>query len=648
MIKLKNYFQKIYDVDLPSESISIIKESQFDNYILSIIMRIYNSDYKSIYKSIEKFINLDNPILEMVIVDDGSVDIKYINKINQQNFSNISILVHNYNMGRSSGMNTGIKYSKGKYIRFLDPDDELEYKNCIEHIYFCEENDYDFSSGNMVKYPNSADLKNSVDLVANDILSKKGTFISGAQPIWERRKLPIIPYNFLRAEDNFLVKYGYIYYNNIQNYEKIVYRHFVDDTNFFSGKQIDFKIVLKLSNYMHNYIFKYLNLLYKFDENPISILFVLDEYNENILNFIDSVQQLYIKNNIEYYLEYDNSDNSDNSIEYDYIIRINSDFNYNDCLDFQYLNKFKYINTENFDDCIFIYIDKKNINQLYYILHQFSKKFIFVYCIDYEIELDYSNIIICNKQNINYYMNFCKDIYVYSEDFDIELYKLFAFIDNINIINEKIYKKLDIFISNNINTKNNILKYYIYCQYDILYIFMEYLNSILKNDPKSQIDFQENALTDPYWTHRWDYIKYVYDYINAIDHENILEVGPYNYPIIKNSDTLDIRCFKQINTYLMDLNILGNLQDIDRKYDIILMLNMFEHLERKQEIFQYFLSISKYIILSFMYNRDNIDKMHNGINLDKIYSFTSSKPLKYTIIDNKYIVLLYKGKLNEY
>lgn len=97
---------------------------------ISIIVPIYNvENYLS--KCIDSILDQSFGDYEIILVNDGSTDNSgnIINKYHKKDKRIIA--VHKENRGVSQSRNIGIKYSKGQYILFLDPDDWLE-KNALD------------------------------------------------------------------------------------------------------------------------------------------------------------------------------------------------------------------------------------------------------------------------------------------------------------------------------------------------------------------------------------------------------------------------------------------------------------------------------------------------------------------------------------
>ena len=101
------------------------------NQLISIIIPSYNVE-NYIAKGIESCLNQSYKNIEIIIVDDGSIDntIKVIEKyLDDKRLT----LIKKANSGVSATRNIGIKNSNGQYCLFLDSDDWLE-PNAIERL----------------------------------------------------------------------------------------------------------------------------------------------------------------------------------------------------------------------------------------------------------------------------------------------------------------------------------------------------------------------------------------------------------------------------------------------------------------------------------------------------------------------------------
>lgn len=96
----------------------------------SLIIPIYN-EAKTLNKLLETLNNLDEKI-EIIIIDDGSTD--NTKKILEVNFNNnIKIINNNYNLGKGSAINVGIKVASNQNIILFDGDLELDTRD-IPHL----------------------------------------------------------------------------------------------------------------------------------------------------------------------------------------------------------------------------------------------------------------------------------------------------------------------------------------------------------------------------------------------------------------------------------------------------------------------------------------------------------------------------------
>lgn len=124
---------------------------------VSVIIPNYNAS-EFIEQCIKSVESQSYKNIEIVIVDDGSTDnswdiIKYMAQIN----SNITC-VRQTNLNASIARNKGIELASGKYVLFLDSDDEL-FENAIELLVDeIEKEDAELAIGNFV----DIDIKNNV------------------------------------------------------------------------------------------------------------------------------------------------------------------------------------------------------------------------------------------------------------------------------------------------------------------------------------------------------------------------------------------------------------------------------------------------------------------------------------------------------
>lgn len=105
--------------------------------LVSIIIPTYNKE-EYIKKALESVLNQTYKEIEVIVIDDGSID-------NTQeivkSFNNTRIIyIWQENKGAAAARNTGIKKAQGKYIAFLDSDDLWLKEKLEKQVRFLEEN----------------------------------------------------------------------------------------------------------------------------------------------------------------------------------------------------------------------------------------------------------------------------------------------------------------------------------------------------------------------------------------------------------------------------------------------------------------------------------------------------------------------------
>ena len=116
-----------------------------ENNSVSIITPAYNcATY--IHETIESVLYQTYTYWEMIIVDDYSSDdtVNIIKKYQEQD-KRIHLIQLQQNQGVAFARNTGIKYSRGRYIAFLDSDDIWLYNKIERQLEFMKNNNVAFS-----------------------------------------------------------------------------------------------------------------------------------------------------------------------------------------------------------------------------------------------------------------------------------------------------------------------------------------------------------------------------------------------------------------------------------------------------------------------------------------------------------------------
>ena len=142
-----------------------------NHYLVTVIITTYNAE-NTIKKAVRSVLNtIEYQKIEIVMVDDCSIDTTYqIIEDLSARYKNISIYQMEKNSGGPSApRNFGISKARGKYITFLDDDDEVIADNLLSMVRKAEEEDVDFAKG----YLMVDDRKEK--RIANRLVSKGNT-----------------------------------------------------------------------------------------------------------------------------------------------------------------------------------------------------------------------------------------------------------------------------------------------------------------------------------------------------------------------------------------------------------------------------------------------------------------------------------------
>jgi glycosyltransferase involved in cell wall biosynthesis len=94
-------------------------------YKLSIIIPVYNAE-KSLPNILEKLVLQTYRNIEIIVVNDGSTDGSYHIIKHYASIDDRIVAINQNNQGVSAARNSGINIVSGKYILFIDADDDLD------------------------------------------------------------------------------------------------------------------------------------------------------------------------------------------------------------------------------------------------------------------------------------------------------------------------------------------------------------------------------------------------------------------------------------------------------------------------------------------------------------------------------------------
>lgn len=122
----------------------------FNNKKVSIIMPCFNSE-DTLSDSIKSVLKQTYEMFELIIIDDGSSD-RSKHVASSFKDSRIIILDNRYDQGARGARQTGIDFSTGRYIAFLDSDDLWLPNKLMSQIDFMRKNQVEFSYSNYTMF----------------------------------------------------------------------------------------------------------------------------------------------------------------------------------------------------------------------------------------------------------------------------------------------------------------------------------------------------------------------------------------------------------------------------------------------------------------------------------------------------------------
>lgn len=244
-----------------------------EKYDISIIIPVYNGG-KYIGRCIENIINQQFKYIEIIIVNDGSVDdTKKQCEYYEEKYDYVK-LINQENKGVSYSRNHGISLAKGKYIMFVDADDYL-VENSLHDIQEIIEQQID-----IIRFSYSiVEKKNKKDIIFDDKL----------YDIKDNNRHLIIRNLFEKQNENMV--WG-------QLIKKDILDGILFDENIFYGEDLLFNYELYIKAESILYTSK---ILYNYEKNNNSI--TMNAQNNKIIKKIDNIilvfKKMIINNKVE-------------------------------------------------------------------------------------------------------------------------------------------------------------------------------------------------------------------------------------------------------------------------------------------------------------------------------------------------------------
>ncbi|MEY8337987.1 glycosyltransferase [Lachnospiraceae bacterium 62-35] len=156
--------------------------------MISVIVPVYNVE-NYLYRSIESVLNQTYKNLEIILVDDGSIDESpdICERLKKRD-SRIRV-IHQKNAGLSAARNVGIDICNGKYVFFLDSDDLL-FPTAFETLYsLLKDNKADIAiGGTYTSFSSRYELPQNVS--ENTIIGKVGSIEAIEESLYSKKFSP--------------------------------------------------------------------------------------------------------------------------------------------------------------------------------------------------------------------------------------------------------------------------------------------------------------------------------------------------------------------------------------------------------------------------------------------------------------------------
>ena len=256
-----------------------------DQELVSIIIPVYNTD-EYLERCVDSLLDQTYSKLEILLIDDGSTDNSSMICDNYARMNKKVKVIHQCNMGLARVRNNGIKYSKGKYISFVDSDDwvhekyvEILYTNMISFdasVSSCsiKRVDKEISCGEI---DNEIEIWNSSDAL-RAMLQQDGFTSSACASLYERSLFEGIEYPDQSLYEDLATTYKVL--NNSKKIAKTkseLYFYYsrpgsIDNSRYTSKHFIEIKYAEDIASFVEK---KYPQINYAAQERIVGVCFHL-------------------------------------------------------------------------------------------------------------------------------------------------------------------------------------------------------------------------------------------------------------------------------------------------------------------------------------------------------------------------------------
>lgn len=112
----------------------LLQEKENNNIKISVIIPVYNAE-KTIQRCIKSIENQTIRDIEIICVDDGSIDKSLSMLLLYSKQDNRIRVLTQTNSGAGVARNEGLKIARGEFVAFMDPDDSYPSNDVLEYLY---------------------------------------------------------------------------------------------------------------------------------------------------------------------------------------------------------------------------------------------------------------------------------------------------------------------------------------------------------------------------------------------------------------------------------------------------------------------------------------------------------------------------------
>lgn len=147
-----------------------------------------------------------------------------------------------------------------------------------------------------------------------------------------------------------------------------------------------------------------------------------------------------------------------------------------------------------------------------------------------------------------------------------------------------------------------------------------------KLTPMTHDDFLILLARNRYYEGRWPYYAAALEMLEAVEYSSVLELGPYQRPLIDGADIMDRAAYAGELTFPHDATIFP-WPVADKSYDLFIATQVWEHLQgRQREAFGEVIRCSRAALLSFPIGWNCLGDCHHGITEELVAEWTLHVP----------------------